>query len=86
MNRCKIVLHKKALWHSRRGMLELESLLIPFAESVFSDLNENEQHAYMGLLACEDPDIYAWLLTNVTPTCAELSHIVVKILQFHNLK
>ncbi|MDD9896443.1 MAG: succinate dehydrogenase assembly factor 2, partial [Gammaproteobacteria bacterium] len=30
---------QKIFWHSRRGMLELDLLLVPFANDVFSDLN-----------------------------------------------
>lgn len=52
----------KLFWHSRRGMLELDLLLLPFLEKCFDDLSVEEQVSYEQLLAGEDQDLFAWLM------------------------
>ena len=37
-------------WHSRRGMLELDLLLVPFAREVFESLSHPDQMLYSELL------------------------------------
>ena len=44
---------QKIFWHSRRGMLELDLLLVPFATEVFENLSTEDQLLYCDLLAEE---------------------------------
>jgi succinate dehydrogenase flavin-adding protein (antitoxin of CptAB toxin-antitoxin module) len=37
-------------WHSRRGMLELDVLLVPFVKEVYASLNEVDRALYVRLL------------------------------------
>jgi antitoxin CptB len=53
---------KKIEWHSRRGMLELDLLLVPFANSCFAKLSDQQQCDYEELLNCEDQDLFIWLM------------------------
>ena len=53
---------KKMYWHSRRGMLELDLLLVPFAQNVLPTLGEEQQRDYARLLREEDQDLYQWLV------------------------
>jgi antitoxin CptB len=53
---------QRVYWHSRRGMLELDLVLMPFAEQVYPTLDEATRARYRDLLACEDTDIFAWLV------------------------
>ena len=53
---------KKMYWHSRRGMLELDLILVPFVESRLSELAERDQLRYRELLREEDQDLFAWLV------------------------
>ena len=43
----------RLFWHSRRGMLELDVLLVPFVREVFSGLGEDDQRCYRKLLENE---------------------------------
>jgi antitoxin CptB len=52
----------RVIWHSRRGMLELDLLLEPFARHCFDTLTPQQQELYRQLLSCEDQDLYRWLL------------------------
>ncbi|MCG8416196.1 MAG: succinate dehydrogenase assembly factor 2 [Pseudomonadales bacterium] len=71
---------QKIFWHSRRGMLELDLLLVPFATEVFATLPTQEQMLYKELLANEDQDLFSWLLERVEPPDAKFKPIISKIL------
>lgn len=49
-------------YHSRRGMLELDVLLIPFLDRAYAALSEAEIGTYERFLEEPDPDLYAWLM------------------------
>lgn len=52
-------------WACRRGMLELDVILMPFFEACFDDLTASEQQDFVALLACDDPDLFAWFMGHV---------------------
>lgn len=70
-------------WRSRRGLLELELLLLPFARECLDTLDADELHSYEQLLACEDLDIYDWLQQRSAPTDPSLQPIVDQV-RVHN--
>jgi len=53
---------KQLQWQCRRGMLELDVILIPFLENYFESLDENNQLAFSELLTQADPDLYTWIM------------------------
>lgn len=53
---------KRLEWQCRRGMLELDVMLIPFLKQFFDDLSENQQYLFEELLTHADPDIYTWIM------------------------
>ena len=63
-------------WHSRRGMLELDVLLIPFLEEVYRTLPREDQVLYEKLLTCEDTDIWQWFMQRGKPDDPALQRIV----------
>ncbi len=70
----------RIFWASRRGMLELDLILQPFAENIYPTLAKAHQHCYEDLLACEDQDLFSWLLRRTKPEDARISEIVDLIL------
>jgi len=66
----------KLMWASRRGMLELDLMLMPFVENVYSTLDEENQQRYWQLLDQEDQDLFSWLLKRFDPEDPELLKIV----------
>lgn len=66
----------RLLWASRRGMLELDLILQPFAENVYPQLAPDDQQRYKQLLDCEDQDLFSWLLRSKVPKDAQLRQIV----------
>jgi antitoxin CptB len=73
----------KIFWHSRRGMLELDLLLVPFAREVFATLPHQEQLLYQEFLAEEDQDLFSYLLERVEPGNPAFKPLIAKILA-HN--
>ncbi len=71
---------QRIYWHSRRGMLELDLLLMPFAREVFPQLNADDQLLYQDLLAEEDQDLFVWLLERGEPTQPRFKTIIARIL------
>ncbi len=72
---------KRLWWHSRRGMLELDVLLVPFLEEAYLDLPEEDQARYRKLLSCEDTDMFEWFMQRSRPEDRDLQRIVDIILQ-----
>ena len=67
-------------WHSRRGMLELDVLLVPFTKEVYATLNQVDRDLYVRLLTCEDQDMFGWFMQRSEPDDADLRRIVRMIL------
>lgn len=67
-------------WRSRRGMLELDLLLLPFYDEVFADLTSDEQRAFIKLLEQDDPDLWQWFSRKGESDDPELAALVEKIL------
>ncbi|MEX2961409.1 succinate dehydrogenase assembly factor 2 [Microbulbifer sp. TYP-18] len=66
----------RLFWASRRGMLELDLVLLPFLEQVYDTLPEGDRQRYIQLLDSEDQDLFAWLLNRDDPDDPELLRIV----------
>tara|TARA_B100001093_G_scaffold104220_1_gene96405 strand:- start:396 stop:650 length:255 start_codon:yes stop_codon:yes gene_type:complete len=71
---------QKIFWHSRRGMLELDLLLVPFAKEVFENLSTEDQWLYRDLLAEEDQDLWNWFLERMEPSDARFKPMIRQIL------
>ena len=67
-------------WRSRRGMLELDLLLLPYFDEVFRSLPEDQQHVFVRLLEQDDPDLLQWFSRNGQSDDEEMQAIVERIL------
>ena len=67
-------------WHSRRGMLELDVLLVPFVKEVYATLNDVDRECYRRLLECEDHDTFGWFMERSESEDPELQRMVRMIL------
>lgn len=74
-------LRKRLYWHSRRGMWELDLLLIPFLEQRYDTLEEADQAAYRALIDEEDQDLFAWLMRRDWPEEPTRRRIVQMIVE-----
>ena len=67
-------------WQCRRGMLELDVLLVPFVKEVYPSLDAEDQARYRKLLECEDQDMFGWFMQRGEPEDADLRRMVRMIL------
>lgn len=74
---------QKIFWHSRRGMLELDLLLVPFAQEKFETLSPQDKQLYVELLEQEDQDLWIWLLKQAKPADERFMPLIDEILA-HN--
>ena len=77
---------RRLKWHSRRGMIELDVLLEPFAEHKLIQLEEQDQLAYSKLLECEDPDLFNWFMGPDRPEDSDLARIIDIVLEHTKYK
>lgn len=71
---------QKVFWHSRRGMLELDLLLVPFTTELFANLSVQDQMLYVKFLEQEDQDLFKWLMGREEPVDARFNTIIAQIL------
>lgn len=68
--------HNQLYWQSRRGMWELDLLLIPFLRERFSDLSAQEQADFELMLTLPDVVLHACLNGHELPANQDLTTIL----------
>lgn len=71
-------------WACRRGMLEVDRLLLPFFDEAFDTLSESDQALFVALLNEGDNDLFSWLMGASQPDNKQLQEICEKIRVFHS--
>nr|WP_101760353.1 succinate dehydrogenase assembly factor 2 [Oceanicoccus sp. KOV_DT_Chl] len=74
--------YKRIRWASRRGMLELDLILVPFVENQFRGLNDQDKRRYINLLEGEDNDLFVWCLGRQVPTDPDDAAIIKLIIEY----
>lgn len=74
MNRFKIE------WECRRGMRELDKLIMPFYQQHFDELTEEQQQTFVEMLRYTDPELFRWFMNQDPAPTAELQ-TMVKLIQ-----
>ncbi len=67
-------------WQCRRGMRELDHLLLGWFETVYAEATELQKSAFRELLALPDPVLISYLLGTEIPPEIELADVVSSIL------
>ncbi len=70
-------------WACRRGMLELDVILMPYFDACFDGLSEEEKSDFVDLLACDDPDLFAWFMEHQECNNSSLKSMVKKIVSYN---
>jgi antitoxin CptB len=71
----------KLRWACRRGMLELDVLLMPFIDdNAYDALPDAKKLVFQRLLTSDDPDLFAWFMGHQACEDAELKDMVGIIL------
>lgn len=70
----------RTFWRSRRGLRELDLLLIPFTSHRYDTLSAADRLLYQQLLNAEDMDLLAWLQGASCP--ATFKHIIKQVMTY----
>ena len=76
-------LKKKILWQCRRGLWELDTILIPFVERSFDDLSLDNKDLFKELISYEDIEVFDLLVNKKEPKDKRLKPIMDLILDSH---
>jgi len=71
---------RRIQWQCRRGLNEVEVILIPFLEQQFEQLSSEEQQTFEVLLANEDMDLFDWFTRRAVSDEDSVQLLVEKIL------
>ena len=77
--------HNRVIWHSRRGMLELDIVLETFVKQHYLSLDADQRQLYRRLLACEDQQLYDWFLKKKPVVDPELAAMIDMILAYNRI-
>ena len=66
-------------WRCRRGMRELDALLVRFVDRSAAALTDAEIAAFEGLLELPDPVLHSYLLGRSAPTDAVTAELIGRI-------
>lgn len=72
---------RRLTWHSHRGMLELDIILLPFTEQQFLKLSEDDKKTYRRLIDCEDQDLFNWFMEKSTSPDTDIQRMVQTVLE-----
>ncbi len=74
----------KAKFKSRRGLNELDQILVPFVTKKFQQLEELEKILFLELLEFEDTDLADLILYKKIKSSEKFKKIISKIIDFSN--
>ena len=76
-------LKKKILWQCRRGLWELDQILLPFVENDFENLKKEDQLLFQKLLQYEDIELFDIFVNKIDPIDNEFRDLTVLIIDKH---
>lgn len=68
-------------WRCRRGMRELDVLLMKFLELHYEGLTQAQKETFEAVLELQDPDLYAMLTGKLVPESAEVREMIALFLE-----
>ena len=72
---------KRVRWRCRRGMRELDQLLLRFLDTRWPSADDAERSVFLRLLDCEDDKLWQWCMGREQPADQELHALVQRIIQ-----
>ena len=66
-------------WRCRRGMRELDGVLLGFLEREFDALSERQKSTFAEILNLPDPEVYGYLAQRSVPEDPEIAQIFDRI-------
>ena len=69
----------KLRWGCRRGMKELDILLLGYLERYYDNASLKNKRVFADLLELQDPQLYAYLIGRETPKDPTVAHVIYQI-------
>lgn len=69
----------KLRWNCRRGMKELEVLLLPFLDHCYDELSLTHKIQFVRLLGFDDASLFSWFMGYETPEDALLATTIQEV-------
>ncbi len=66
-------------WQCRRGMRELDELLLRYLEEFYVDDSEADKSAFREVLTLSDPELNGYLLQGQTPDSEPIARVIDRI-------
>ncbi len=70
-------------WQSRRGMRELDLMLLPFVEHDLPHCDDKTIAAYIDLLSATDLELFRWLHGTAEPDTPQRRDMIAYIIKCH---
>ena len=67
-------------WQCRRGMRELDELLLRYLDHHFAAADDDEKAAFREVLALADPELNGYLLHRKSPDSEAIARVIDRIL------
>ena len=77
---------RRLSWQCRRGMLELDHLLMRFLSIGYRDLDAASRATFVRLLDSQDQDLSDWFMSRAIASDAELGDMVRRIIKVAGTK
>ena len=71
-------------WDCRRGMLELDKIIMPFYKAHFDQLTDDKKDIFIRLLAATDLQLFSWFFNGSQSEDAEVQAMVEYFLYIRN--
>ncbi len=71
---------KRLVWQCRRGIKEVEVLLVPYFERFYAESDARHKALFEALLEEQDVDLFEWFTTRSRPNDKELAYMVDHLL------
>ena len=68
-------------WQCRRGMRELDELLLRYLEECYVDDSDADKAAFREVLTLSDPELNSYLLQRQTPEAEPIARVIDRILR-----
>jgi len=68
-------------WRCRRGMRELDMLLLGYLDRYYADIGANEQKAFRRVLSMPDPDILSLLTGRIQADDEYIRNVIQRLLE-----
>lgn len=66
----------KLEWACRRGMRELDKMIMPFYQNHFDNLTKEQQKTFTEMLTYPDPELFRWVMHQLPAPTQEMADLI----------